>query len=142
MSPAALRPEAPLPALIGGKAATKLSKELDLHTVQDLLRHYPRRYAERGQLTDLSSVPVDENVTVLARVSYATTRPMRKRKGFVTEVHVTDGSHTLVLTFFDTKDWRLKELPVVKDGLFAGKITRYRGPDRSMRGRGQLVHPE
>jgi len=142
MSPAALRPEAPLSGLIGGRTATKLSKELDLHTVQDLLRHYPRRYAERGQLTDLSGVPVDENVTVLARVSYVTTRRMRKRKGFVTEVHVTDGSHTLALTFFDNKGWRRNQLPVGKVGLFAGKVTPYRGPNRSMRGRGQLVHPE
>ena len=35
------------------RTAKALENGLGLRTVEDLLRHYPRRYAERGELTDL-----------------------------------------------------------------------------------------
>ena len=45
--------------VLGARTATALANGLGLRTVEDLLRHYPRRYAERGQLTDLGSLVVD-----------------------------------------------------------------------------------
>ena len=62
-------------------------------TVGDLLRHYPRRYVERGELTDLAELRVGEHVTVLARSpsverAASVTRPKRHRL----EVVVTDGT--------------------------------------------------
>lgn len=33
---------------LGPATAKVLAEALDLHTVGDLLHHYPRRYAERG----------------------------------------------------------------------------------------------
>ena len=36
------------------KTAKVLAAGSASHTVGDLLRHYPRRYAERGELTDLA----------------------------------------------------------------------------------------
>ena len=56
-------------SVLGAKTAAALETGLGLHTVEDLLRHYPRRYAQRGQLTDLASIADDEHVTVMARVS-------------------------------------------------------------------------
>ena len=43
----------PLTKTLGRQTANALATGLDVHTVCDLLRHYPRRYAERGELTDL-----------------------------------------------------------------------------------------
>ena len=54
----------PLRDVIGDKASKVLAKHLDLHTAGDLLRHYPRRYAERGVLTALNELRVDDYVTV------------------------------------------------------------------------------
>ncbi len=45
-----------LTSVVGGRTADALRKGLGLVTVEDLLRHYPRRYAERGELTDLSTL--------------------------------------------------------------------------------------
>ena len=39
-----------------------------MRTVGDLLAHYPRRYAKRGELTPISSLPVGEPVTIVAEV--------------------------------------------------------------------------
>ena len=75
----------PLTKTLGRQTANALATGLDVHTVGDLLRHYPRRYAERGELTDLDSLQLDEQVTVLARVESVTTRRMKTRRGGITE---------------------------------------------------------
>ena len=38
----------------GRRRPTRWPRTLDMHTVGDLVRHYPRRYVERGQLTDIA----------------------------------------------------------------------------------------
>ena len=52
-----------------GKAAAPLEKSFGIVTVGDLLRHYPRRLVERGELTDLAALQEDEEVTVWPRSS-------------------------------------------------------------------------
>ncbi len=118
--------EAPLADIIGGKAATALDKAYELRTVGDLLRHYPRRYAERGELTDLADLRVGDQVTVLAEVQRAHRRQMRSRRGSLFEVTVGDGRRTLTLTFFN-QPWRERDLTVGRLGLFAGKVTAFKG---------------
>jgi ATP-dependent DNA helicase RecG len=109
-----------------GRAAKALDDGLDLRTVGDLLRHYPRRYAERGKLTDLRDLSPGEDVTVFAKVSKVGRRPMRARKGSIVEAEITDGRGTLKLTFFN-QPWRERELAVGRQGLFAGKVTVFNG---------------
>ena len=57
--------------VVGGRTAKPLEKAFGIRTVGDLLRHYPRRLAERGELTDLAALRVGEDVTVLAEVRTA-----------------------------------------------------------------------
>src|SRR5215831_15970258 len=90
----------PLRDVLGGKAAAKLDAALGLRTSGDLLRHYPRRYGQRGELTDLASLRDGDDVTVFAQVDKVTSRPMKARRGQLLEVTVTDGRARLVLTFF------------------------------------------
>jgi ATP-dependent DNA helicase RecG len=124
----------PLAKPLGRQTAKALATGLDIHTVGDLMRHYPRRYAERGELTDLHSLRLDEQVTVLAKVESVETRRMKTRRGGITEVVVTDGRSRLVLTFFN-QPWRERDLQPGRVGLFAGTVgvfQRHR----------QLAHPE
>jgi ATP-dependent DNA helicase RecG len=125
----------PLVKAVGAKAAKRLAA-LELETAGDLLRHYPRRYAQRGELTDLAGLADGEYVTVLAEVEKVQGRKISKRPGYLLEVIVTDGHGRLTLTFFGTGA-RVpeRELPPGTRGLFAGKVSTY-GPKR------QLVHPE
>jgi ATP-dependent DNA helicase RecG len=136
LAPAARsRLDRPLRDEVGGRAASALAKNLGLHTVGELLRHYPRRYVQRGELTDLASLRVDEDATVLAQVQSASLRPMRSRKGMRLEVVVTDGTGRLVLTFFHAVKHHERALVVGRRGLFTGKVGRYGGT-------WQLAHPE
>ena len=116
--------QTPLRDLVGDRTATVLAGSLDLHTLGDLLRHYPRRYAERGELTDIGRLRVGEEVTVLAEVLSAHSRTMRNRPGRLLEVRVGDGRHSLLLTFFN-QAWRQKHLRPGRRGLFAGKVTDF-----------------
>ena len=132
-------PDTKLSNLLGGNAK-QLTRTLDVHTVGELLSHYPRRYIERDVLTDLATLRVDEYVTVQARVESARNHPFRRQPGsrgqanVRTEVVVTDGTGELMLTFF-RQPWRTKQLAPGTIGLFAGKVG-------SFRGRRQLLHPE
>jgi len=129
--------EDPLPPVVGDKAAKRLDRALELRTVGDLLRHYPRRYETRGELTDLASLRDGEYVTVQAEIAKVTSRPMRGRSGSILEATVTDGRGKLVLTFFGKgrQDWRERQLAPGLHGLFSGQVSTFRGQR-------QLAHPE
>ena len=117
--------ERPLRSVVGGATAKGLAA-LDLHTVGDLLDHFPRRYGEHGQLTDIARLQVGEQATVLAEIASVSSRRMRQRKGTITEVVVTDGRQRLSLTFFN-QPWRERQLKVGMRGLFAGTVGVHAG---------------
>src|SRR3954454_4372773 len=123
--------------VVGGRTATQLEKAFGMRTVQDLLAHYPRRMAERGELTELSSLRIDEDVTVVAEVrSSRVIRSGGSYKKVRLEAVVGDGRATLQVVFFGPKAaWREKELQPGARGLFSGKVGDFRGQR-------QLVHPE
>ncbi|WP_290060150.1 ATP-dependent DNA helicase RecG, partial [Amycolatopsis solani] len=114
-----------LPLLLGAKTAKALATSLDIETVSDLLRHYPRRYAERGELTDIAGLELGEHATVLARVEKVSKRRMKARNGTILDMVITDGKRRLTCAFFN-QAWREKDLVPGKTGLFAGKVSAFR----------------
>jgi ATP-dependent DNA helicase RecG len=126
----------PLRKTVGGNTAKVMAEQLGLHTVGDLLHHYPRRYAERGELTGLSDLPLDEHVTVVAQIAKATKKTFDRGRGVRLEVIVTDGSGSLQLVFFGrAAHHHERELLPGRRGMFAGKVTVF----HRVR---QLAHPD
>ncbi|MFM7874142.1 MAG: ATP-dependent DNA helicase RecG, partial [Actinomycetota bacterium] len=123
-----------LSKVVGDRTAKALSEELGLETLEDLLRHYPRRHVVRGELTDIESLNEDEEVTILARIQSVNVKRIPGRKGAILEVVVSDGRAKLILTFFN-QAWRTKELREGREGLFAGKVGLFKG-------KRQLAHPD
>jgi ATP-dependent DNA helicase RecG len=121
-------------AVVGDRTAKVLETTFGIKTIGDLMRHYPRRYMVRGELSDISALHEGDETTILAQVYSASTRPMRGRKGSMLEVVVTDGTDKLSLTFFN-QAWREKELRVGRQGLFAGKVSVFNNKK-------QLSHPD
>ena len=121
-------------AVVGDRTAKVLQTTFGIKTVGDLMRHYPRRYMVRGELSDISALHEGDETTILAQVYSASTRPMRGRKGSMLEVVVTDGTDKLSLTFFN-QAWREKDLKVGRQGLFAGKVGVFNNKK-------QLAHPD
>ncbi|MGW2382004.1 helicase-related protein [Streptomyces sp. NPDC001658] len=132
--------EQPLKAVLGPATAKVMAEHLGLHTVGDLLHHYPRRYEERGQLTHLADLPMDEHVTVVAQVAdarlhtFASAKAPRG-KGQRLEVTITDGSGRLQLVFFGNGVHKPhKDLLPGTRAMFAGKVSLF---NRRL----QLAHP-
>ncbi|MFG2136241.1 helicase-related protein [Streptomyces sp. NPDC048650] len=126
----------PLKKILGGSTAKVLADHLDLHTVGDLLHHYPRRYAERGELTRLADLPMDEHVTVVAQVADARVLKFNGGRGQRLEVTLTDGSGRLRLVFFGKGIHKPhKDLLPGRRAMFAGKVSVFNH-------RLQLAHPE
>ena len=121
-----------LDRVLGAKTAKAMAEQLALYTVRDLLRHYPRRYHKRGEMTRLDDLQVGDRVTVVAQVRSVDTRPMRQRRGNLTEVTVGDGAGSMQLVFFNRRHANLREGAW---GLFAGTVGEYRS-------RLQFAHPD
>jgi ATP-dependent DNA helicase RecG len=136
----------PLAKPLGKSASDKFEKVLGLRTAGDLLRHYPRRYYTRGELTALDSLREGDHVTVLAMVDLISrfgVKPKGEKQGTQPrkwvrdrlEVIVTDGPGKLELVFFGAAGLHSHQLRRGAIGLFAGTVS-------SFRGRRQLIHPE
>ncbi|MGW4443130.1 ATP-dependent DNA helicase RecG [Streptomyces sp. NPDC004682] len=130
----------PLKKVLGPATAKVMAEHLGLHSVGDLLHHYPRRYEERGQLTHLADLPMDEHVTVVAQVAdarlhtFASARAPRG-KGQRLEVTITDGMGRLQLVFFGNGVHKPhKELLPGTRAMFSGKVSVF---NRRL----QLAHP-
>ncbi|MDN3239858.1 ATP-dependent DNA helicase RecG [Glycomyces tritici] len=124
--------------VLGKKTVEALSEGLGLDTVGDLLGHYPFRYAQRGERTDLGALQIGEDVTVTAQVRAAVqksfvpkgrgrgSRPGGKPRDLLEVIVADEAGRSLTLTFFN-QAWRAKELVAGRWGLFAGKVAQFRG---------------
>ena len=123
----------PIVSVVGAKTGALLKSEFDIESVEDLLRHYPRRYEQRGALTDLGSLEIGDHVTVQAQVK--SFKNLKNAKGGTRqEVVISDGTGSLTLMFFN-QHWREKELAPGRQGLFAGQISVFNN-------KRQLTHPD
>jgi ATP-dependent DNA helicase RecG len=125
----------PLLPLVGKRAADMLSTQLEIHTVGDLVRHYPRRYVDRGKLTDIAGLEIGEHATLVAQVEKATLRDMRARRGKLLNVVIRDEKGaTLDCTFFNGHKVQHVIRPGVR-AVFSGKVGVF---NKKL----QLTHPE
>jgi ATP-dependent DNA helicase RecG len=128
MSATGLGMSAPLEKAVGGNTAKALAAHLDLHTVGDLIYHFPRRYDERGKHTEIRTLSVGEQVTVLGQVRSVSVRPMRGTDKMLQATIGDASGGILTLTYFGRRNvWREKDLVPGRWGMFAGKVTEFNG---------------
>ena len=116
---------------VGEKKAEGLAA-MDIHTVLDLLTHYPRRYLDRTRQAAIRDLRAGEEAMVLATVKRVQARRTRQRRALV-DVDVFDGSSYLHVVFFN-QPWRAKQLSVGTQAVFFGKLEQYKG-------RAQMTNP-
>ncbi|WP_144877485.1 ATP-dependent DNA helicase RecG [Microbacterium sp. 1.5R] len=124
---------------LGATPAKALDRAFGMTTVGDLVSHYPRRYADPGELTPIRELPIGETVTIVAEVLSSSARAMRNRRGAMADVVIGDGIGKMSLTFFakniGAAKWRTEELAVGRRGVFSGKVGEFNGVT-------QFAHPE
>ncbi len=124
-----------LVSAIGGKAAKLYSEKLELETVGDLLRYYPRKHNTRGEVSDLGQLVVGELATVVARVVHQSSRETYRKgaqanhrdprqKLHVLVLRISDGKHEMECSFFNQRH-RAKDFPVGTVAVFSGKVKEF-----------------
>ena len=115
-----VRLDAKLSAAVGGGTAKALGTHLGLHTVGDLLRHYPRRYVERGALTPFQELVEGEHATVFAEVESTKGKRLRPNL-FKTDVVIRDAEGARMTLAVFNKPWIDKDLRAGRRAFFSGK---------------------
>ncbi len=111
--------------LLAGKTAATLRTALGIETVEDLLRHFPRRYLERGELSNIHSLVVGEHVSLVARIVSVRQFKLSNRPGTRTVLTVSDGRETLDVTFFNQRKWFADKMKTGKLIYLAGGVSTF-----------------
>ncbi|WPF67083.1 ATP-dependent DNA helicase RecG [Corynebacterium sp. 22KM0430] len=122
----------PLTQVLPAKAARALTKHLGVHTVEELLEYYPRMYSRHGSGVSVEGAEDGEHVTCVGEVQKVEESYTRTGK-LLTRVMLSDGTHTLVATFFQSR-WISQQLTPGTRGMFSGKLRYFRDLP-------QLQHP-
>ena len=105
-----------------GPAKAKQLAQLNIHTLQDLICHFPRGYEDRTKLVTISQLEVDVPACFRAMVMN-TPRTAHIRKGLdITRVQVADHTARLNLTFFNQK-FTTEQLEYGKEYVFYGAVS-------------------
>jgi ATP-dependent DNA helicase RecG len=107
------------------KGRVEALAEVDIHSVLDLLTHYPRRYLDRTVRVDIADAVEGEEAMVLATVRKVSSRRTRQGRTMV-EVDFFDGTSYLHTTFFN-QPWRTRQLAEGTEAVLVGKVERFRG---------------
>lgn len=133
------------PDMLPAAAIAELGDNLGIHTLGQLLNHFPRTYLDHREPTPLDELPLDEEVTVVARVQSSNSRRMRTRKGMLLDVVVTDDEAgrlgTMHLTFFNGYTAQRQLIPGTR-AVFTGKTGTYRGKLTLTNPRYSLLHDD
>jgi ATP-dependent DNA helicase RecG len=109
---------------IGQKYANVLAK-LGLHTLEDLLYYFPRRYDDYSNLKPIHSLVYGEEVTVIGVIQSVTERKSASKRSIV-EAVLSDGTAGIRITIFN-QPWQAQKLQIGEPYAVAGRIDQYLG---------------
>ena len=105
-----------------GSARAAQFAALNIHTLQDLICHFPRGYEDRTRLVTIDKLEVDKPACFRA-VVMSHPRTSHVRKGLdITKVQVADHTARLNLTFFNQK-FTTEQLCYGKEYIFYGAVS-------------------
>ena len=123
--------------VVGGKTAAEFAK-LGLATVDDLMRHVPRRYLAGTEMSDFGALRFGEDVAVVAKVHHsniATSNGAIRVNASLTD----DNGNYLAITLFAPRNPKMQKramgyanhwLSLLKPGsrgIFIGKVSEFNG---------------
>jgi len=114
--------EAPVTTLwgVGGERAKQLAR-LDVHTVEDLLLHRPRRYEDRRNFQTIKDLQLGEAATVRGKIIAAGVKRWRKGERALFECVLDDGTAHLHCRWWQAQPWMEEHFAVGREFLVFGK---------------------
>ncbi|MBQ7340742.1 MAG: ATP-dependent DNA helicase RecG [Oscillospiraceae bacterium] len=105
-----------------GPTKAKQFAALNIHTLQDLICHFPRGYEDRTKLVTIEKLEVDKPACFKAMVMNSP-RTTHIRKGLdITKVQVADHTARLNITFFNQK-YTAEQLQYGSEYIFYGAVS-------------------
>ena len=102
---------------------------LEIHTIRDLLYHFPRDYQDRSRIKSINEVAFNEATTIKGQIKSVRVIPTRnrwgRRRGGILEAVVSDDTGTIAATWFNMAFLRDRFKPGNEVLLF-GKIHMHR----------------
>ncbi|EON23209.1 ATP-dependent DNA helicase RecG [Nocardioides sp. CF8] len=129
-----ITPESPVASVFGRSPKRKLVEEgLGITTVGELLRHFPRRYVETTELSEVGTPEVGQLLSVVGEVTSSAVRPFQRgrKTQFRTEVRIRTNGPSFSLSFFSPYAGQAnsyaEEMAPGSRGLFTGKAKIFNG---------------
>lgn len=117
---------------IGEQRQKKLEK-LGIFTIADLLRHYPREYKDRSQITKIAELPLQETAVFLAQVKEEG-QNSRHGRLIYTRMKVYDETGTVWVVWYNQ--------PYMKNALKIGEWYLFTGKLQQKYGKKEIPSPE
>ena len=106
-----------------GEKSAKLYEKLGIHTVGELIHHYPRGYEQYGSPVLISSLKDGETGTVSGMLT-SSAKPVTGRNGKMIVARIRDISGEMELRWFNSP-FVLKQLPLGRNLVFRGKVSAH-----------------
>jgi len=109
-----------------GPRYSKTLDRLGIHTLGDMIYHFPRRYDDYSQLKPINRLRYGDEVTIIGTVQQINTRKIRSGKAKLSEAVVSDGSGAIRITWFN-QPWIAQRLNKGMQIILSGKVEQYLG---------------
>ena len=104
-----------------GSERAKLLARLDIHTVEDLLLHKPRRYEDRRKFLAIRDLKLKEAATVRGKIVAAGVKRWKKGERALFECILDDGTAHLYCRWWQAQPWMEEYFATGREFLVFGK---------------------
>jgi len=109
-----------------GQKQSQLLAKLNLHTIEDMLYYFPRRYDDYSELKLIKDLKYGEEVTILAWVKSITKFNTRNKNRKIIQAVVSDDTGSIQLMWFN-QEYHLRYLRKNMFLSISGKVEQYMG---------------
>ena len=115
-----------------GPAKNNALAETGIETINDLINHYPRKYLDRTNITQISKIKNNMHVNLIGKIDASGMVKGRKQQFF--KAILKDKSGIVTLTWFRGARYMNQSIKVGDYLAVSGKVEFYNGL--------QIIHPE
>lgn len=109
---------------VGPQVATKFNK-LGIHTVQDLIEHYPKEYEDRRKITPICELVMGENNNIVASIA-SPPQVMKKGSKIIVKFRIKDATGSIFVVFYG-QPYMKNNFALGEEFVFYGKVKHQYG---------------
>ena len=121
-----VRLDSPISEIHGTTRFLSKLKRLEIHTVKDLLWHFPTRYEDWSEISPIAELRPGDEKTIQGEVISINLVRTPRRRMFMVEALISDDSSSITAVWFN-QPYIKRSLPQGKLASFSGKATLYKG---------------